>query len=57
MARSKLLEILQGHGVKAYTRGGNLYALKTDQDEAGFVHDTFVRLHPTLRAVRYFLGY
>ena len=55
--REKLLTLLHEHGVKAHIRGGNLYALSTQADEAGFVNDTFIRLHPTVRAVRYFLGY
>ena len=57
MARSKLVEILKEHGVRAYEQNGHIYALDTYQDAGGFVHDHFVRLRASLRVVRAFLGY
>ena len=57
MAREQLVQILREHGVRAYTRSGSIYALDQYQDESGTVHDAFVRLRPSLRAIRDFLGY
>jgi hypothetical protein len=57
MAREQLVQILREHGVRAYTRNGSIYALDQYQDAAGVVHDGFIRLRPSLRAIRDFLGY
>jgi len=57
MARSQLVQILKDHGVRAYERNGSIFALEQYQDESGTVHDTFVRLRPSLKTIRDFLGY
>jgi hypothetical protein len=57
MPRTKLLEILKNHGVRAYLRGGRIFAEDFGQDEAGTVSERVVELPSTLKAVRAFLGY
>jgi hypothetical protein len=57
MARSQLVQFLLDHGVKAYQRGGMIYAYDMYSDAAGYVHERIVALKPSLRTVKVFLGY
>jgi hypothetical protein len=57
MARITLVEILKDHGVRAYLRGGRIFAEDFWQDEAGTVSERIVELSPSVRAIRAFLGY
>lgn len=57
MSRSKLVDILTSHSVKAYQANGFIYALNEFTDEAGYFHEGWIRLRPSLRVVRAFLGY
>jgi len=57
MARSKLVEILQNHGVRAWTRGGHIYALDLTADEVGTVSERVIELPANFRAIKAFLGY
>ena len=57
MSRSKLVEILQSHGVRAFERSGKILAYDLYSDESGTVHERIVFVRPSLGAVRAFLGY
>ena len=57
MARTQLVQFLLDHGVKAYQRGGMIYAYDLYSDAAGYVHERIVTLRPSVRTVRAFLGY
>ena len=57
MARSQLVQFLLDHGVKAYQRGGLIYAYDLYSDMAGIIHERIVTIRPSARAVRAFLGY
>ena len=57
MAREQLVQILRDHGVRAYTRAGHIFALDVYSDVAGVLHDGWVEIRPSLKAVRDFLGY
>ena len=56
MARSQLIQILKDHGVRAYAAHGRIFARNVYADEAGVLHDDWIRLRPSLKAVRDFLG-
>jgi hypothetical protein len=57
MIHTQLVNMLIEHGVKAYMRGGYIFALSSYSDIAGYVHDDWIRMRPSLKVVKAFLGY
>jgi hypothetical protein len=57
MVHTQLVQMLIEHGVKAYTRGGHIFALNIYSDIAGYVHEDWIRMRPSLKVVKAFLGY
>lgn len=57
MVHIRLVQMLAEHGVKAYMRGGYIFALDYYQDIAGYVHEDWIQMRPSLKVVRAFLGY
>jgi len=57
MIHTQLVNMLIEHGVKAYMRGGYIFALNCYQDVAGYVHEDWIRMRPSVKVVRAFLGY
>ena len=57
MARSQLIQILREHGIRAYAAHGRIFARNVYADEAGVLHDDWIRLKPSIKVVRAFLGY
>ena len=57
MIHTQLVQMLAEHGVKAYMRGGYIFALYCYQDIAGYVHEDWIRMRPSLKVVKAFLGY
>lgn len=57
MSRSKLVELLKNHGVRAREANGQILAYDLYQDESGTVHERIVSIRPSKGAVLAFLGY
>ena len=57
MARNQLVQLLLDHGVKAYTAHGYIIAQNTYQDAAGTIQEGWIRLRPSVKVIRHFLGY
>ena len=57
MIHTQLVNMLIEHGVKAYMRGGYIFALNCYSDLAGCVHEDWIRMRPSVKVVRAFLGY
>ena len=57
MSRTSLVEMLTNHGVRAYQHNGYIRAWDVQQDETGTICEGWVRLRPSLRVIRAFLGY
>jgi len=57
MSRSRLVELLKDHGVRAFERGGQILAYDLYSDESGTVHERIVSIRPSKGAVLAFLGY
>ena len=57
MARNQLVQLLLDHGVKAYTAHGYIIAQNTYQDAAGTIQEGWIRLRPSVKVIRAFLGY